>query len=582
MSVNDDGRQHHSARQGRRQPTEQQNSRAARLAAAATVFVLGIGTAAGLVTALTVLPHPFEINYGEGIVLGVAARFARGEPLYQPVAGYPYLVAAYTPLFYVLLAGLIDLFGPVLWPARALGLGGASLAAVCLYGTVCRERGARPALPGVLVLAATPWVAQWAAYGRVDMPALGLTAAGVWLAWRSSPGRWRLLLSLFCFLAAFLTKQTYLAAPVATALALALHRPRLGIAYLLGFAALVTGGTLALDRWSQGMFIQSAVVANANPPDMLWGLRIPVLWLALTLGLHAAVVVCLLRRLARQHRSDEPAGRTWRVYATGQSALMGSRTGGLEMCRLRDQAEALLQTGRALPVPLTAATLYLAITLCQMPAVLKAGSDVNYLLENALAVGLLAGLALPQFPFKPDSNGLPSWLVPQLWLLVAASAAGMAVVDVARAASVLPWAVDRAAWQRHALLVERIRRVPGDVLSEDLSLPVAAGKPAVFEPVLYDIFYTTGVVSPVEMTERLTDGRFGLLLLSAPMDRPGWEADPQVMWPRAIRAAMRQYYCLEGRTGRFYLYVPARDCARSTPGAVLTRHVGPIARAVPA
>ncbi len=563
MRVNDGGRQEPASHPG---ALDRRAGQAARIAAAGAVFALGAGAAAGLSTALALLPHPFEINYGEGIVLGVAARFARGDPLYQPISGYPYLVAAYTPLFYTVLAGLIQHAGPALWPARALSLGGALLAAACLYGAVRCERGARPALLAALLFGATPWVAQWASYGRVDMPALGLTAAGVWLAWRSSPGRWRLLLSLFCFLAAFLTKQTYLAAPVATALALALHRPRLGTAYLLGFAALVTGSTLALDRWSQGMFIQSIVVANANPPDVLWGLRIPVLWLALTLGLHAAVVVCLLRRLAWQYRSDESAGRTRRVHAPERSALSSARATGLERCRLRDQAAALLQTGRALPVPLTAATLYLALTLCQMLAVLKTGSDVNYLLENAFAVSLLAGLVLPEAPLKVGSTGRSARVELELWLLVAISAAGMGVVDLGRSVSVLPWAVDHRAWQRHALLVERIRRAPGDVLTEDLSLPVVAGKPAAFEPVLYDIFFETGVVRPYQVIDALAGGRFGLLLLSSPIDRPEWETDPQVMWPRAIRAAMRAHYCLEGRIDKYYVYVPAGACAPALPG----------------
>lgn len=556
---------------------------ATRMAAAGAVFACGAGAAAGLSTALALLPHPFEINYGEGIVLGVAARLTRGEPLYQPISDYPYLVAAYTPLFYTVLAAVIQLAGPALWPARALSLGGALLAAACLYGAVRSERGARPALLAALLFGAMPWVAQWASYGRVDMPALGLTAAGVWLAWRNRPGRWGLTLSLLCFLGAFLTKQTYLAAPVATALAL--RRPRLGGAYLLALAALGLLSVMALERWSHGMFVQSAIVANANPTDVLWGLRIPVLWLALSLGLHAAAVSGLLLRLAAQRRASQlsytsgheqgscpEGGRTTSPARVLQGGTRAGHAASEPRARLFGHglwygAADLAGAWRDLPVPVAGAATYLLLTLCQMPAVLKAGSDVNYLLENAFAVSLLAGLVLPEAPLQTGGAARSARIALELWLLVALSAIGMGVVDLGRSISVLPWAVDHRAWQRHALLVERIRQAPGDVLAEDLSLPVVAGKPGTFEPVLYDIFFETGAVSPSQVIGALAAGRFGLLLLSSPMDRPEWETDPQIMWPRAIRPAMRAYYCLEGRIDKYFVYVPVAACAPAAPGA---------------
>lgn len=583
MSVNAGERQEPAGTPG---SLDRRAGQAARLAAAAAVFALSAGAAAGLSTTLALLPHPFEINYGEGIVLGVAARMARGEPLYQPISDYPYLVAAYTPLYYTILAALIQLAGPALWPARAVSLGGALLAAACLYGAVRRERGRRPAMLAALFFAATPWVAQWAGYGRVDMPALGLTAAGVWLAWRPSPERWRLALSLLCFLGAFLTKQTYLAAPLVTALALALRRPRLGGAYVGAFAMLVLASVGGLQQWSHGMFLQSAVVANVNPTDVFWGLRIPGLWLALSLGLHAAAAGALLLQLTAQRRAGRPLGTsghgrgawlrsgcvacTARVPQGGTPAGYTVRERGARLFagRLWHGTAQVSEAWCTLPVPVAAAATYLVLTLCQMPAVLKSGSDVNYLLENAFAVSLLAGLVLPEAPLKVGSSDRFSRIALELWLLVSISAAGMGVVDLARSVSVLPWAVDHRAWQRHALLVERIRQAPGDVLAEDLSLPVVAGKPAVFEPVLYDIFFETGTVGPGRIVGALAGGRFGLLLLSSPMDRPGWETDPQIMWPRALRSAMRVGYCLEGRIDKYYVYMPAEACAPTVPAAV--------------
>jgi hypothetical protein len=593
MSVNAGERQEPASTPG---SLDRRAGQAARLAAAAAVFALGAGAAAGLSTTLALLPHPFEVNYGEGIVLGVAARMARGEPLYQPISDYPYLVAAYTPLYYTILAALIQLAGPALWPARAVSLSGALLTAACLYGVVRRERGPRPALLAALLFAATPWVAQWAGYGRVDMPALGLTAVGVWLAWRPSPERWRLALSLLCFLGAFLTKQTYLAAPLVTALALALQRPQLGGAYVGAFAMLVLVSVGGLQQWSHGMFVQSAVVANLNPTDVFWGLRIAKLWLALSLWLHAAAAGALLLQLAALRRAGRSLGTSGRkensclrsgcvTYTAGvlrggtpAKYTVQGRHARLFVCRLSHGTAQVIDAWCTLPVPVAAAATYLVFTLCQMPTVLKIGSDVNYLLENAFAVSLLTGLVLPEAPLKAGSSVRFPCIALELWLLVSISAAGMGMLDLARSVSVLPWAVDHRAWQRHALLVERIRQAPGDVLAEDLSLPVVAGKSAVFEPALYDIFFETGTVGPGGIVGALAGGRFDLLLLSSPMDRPGWETDPQIMWPRAIRGVMRARYCLAERIDKYYVYVPAEACAPAAPratGAAITRSPGP-------
>jgi hypothetical protein len=77
--------------------------------------------------------------YGEAIIHDHAARLLRGEPLYQPLGRPPYSVAAYTPLYYGLAAGLQAVFGPGFAPGRLLSLL-AGLSVVCLVASLAARR----------------------------------------------------------------------------------------------------------------------------------------------------------------------------------------------------------------------------------------------------------------------------------------------------------------------------------------------------------------------------------------------------------------------------------------------------------
>src|SRR4051794_12088776 len=50
--------------------------------------------------------RPVEAMYGEAIIYDQAARLLRGEALYQALDLSPFSVTAYTPLYYILVAGL--------------------------------------------------------------------------------------------------------------------------------------------------------------------------------------------------------------------------------------------------------------------------------------------------------------------------------------------------------------------------------------------------------------------------------------------------------------------------------------------
>src|ERR1700716_4659336 len=97
----------------------------------AVACVLLLMAADRVVRAVAAIQRPVEAMYGESIIYDQAARLVRGEPLYQPLDQSPFTVAAYTPLYYAVVAGLRMLglagFSPGRVASFAAGLGAAIL-----------------------------------------------------------------------------------------------------------------------------------------------------------------------------------------------------------------------------------------------------------------------------------------------------------------------------------------------------------------------------------------------------------------------------------------------------------------------
>lgn len=87
------------------------------------VEILFFGIVAGvcLVTFLRVVcgvPLPYELEFGEGPLLGIAVRVAHGGSPYPNPTAPPYIISPYGPIPYYLLALLVKLFGVGFWPTR--------------------------------------------------------------------------------------------------------------------------------------------------------------------------------------------------------------------------------------------------------------------------------------------------------------------------------------------------------------------------------------------------------------------------------------------------------------------------------
>jgi hypothetical protein len=444
------------------------------------------------------LPLPAELMYGESIVLDLSRRVARGEALYPAPDHVPLVVTAYMPLYYLLVGSLERVFGSGYEPGRIVSLAAAAGSALAIVASVHRVGGRWWAawLAAGFFLTQNMTVLLWAPLHRVDLLALCLTLGGLALVTTGRPRLAAILLVL-----AVATKQSYLAAPVAVIAALWPDRRSIlwfGGLFLGGLGAVVVGACALTDGW----FLWHTVVANANPFDddnlraMLGGFLhfngVPIL---------AATAIFAL--------PAQPGERLWRAYflATLVSVLGFGKVGASSNYWLE------ITAATAVLIGLLAARL----AACPRPA--------GPITETGLAL-LVAGSLLIPIP------GYQAVVRETLRSIPAGTAAGM---------------------QGQLALEPMVAAEPGDVLTDEPALAVAVGKPVTYEFVIFDLLVTQGRWNERPILDAVEAQRFGLVILSTPLETP----PDQARWSPALVAALRSSYASAGQAGNYWLYRPA-------------------------
>ncbi len=123
--------------------------------------------------------YPFGLEWMEGDLLVGAHRLAHGQALYsRPDQWIAYF---YPPLYLILWAPLVRLFGPVFWTGRLLSLACSILAGLGLAGYVRHRTGrVEPALIAMgMFWGFYQYTGQWLDLCRVDALMLAMVAGGL-------------------------------------------------------------------------------------------------------------------------------------------------------------------------------------------------------------------------------------------------------------------------------------------------------------------------------------------------------------------------------------------------------------------
>lgn len=352
-----------------------QHSRFGAALSSLSVVALGVTAAifAGyfvvyLVYARALFTFPFDYDQGEGFELYDAIRLARGEGIYLDNAQFPFYSSNYPPVYRLLLAPLVALFGPHLWVGRALAFASSLMIGALIFVAArrlwrlerleIRDWGLRlsshspisnlqPPLPDLLRLFvpmlaalaffAANYVYQVGPLARAHLPMVMFAFAGIFcldLAFDDARRTARdatqvtyCALGVVLLLIAGFTKLQAVDALAAGFAYLLIRRPK-WFAVVLAISTLATGAlVLALNAATNGQFWLNVVLANVNEYDIAVTWQTYGQWFRLqgVLIICSALYVAWDVVRAARARSLQPI-TIWSLYFVTGSA-MGMLTG---------------------------------------------------------------------------------------------------------------------------------------------------------------------------------------------------------------------------------------------------------------
>jgi hypothetical protein len=388
---------------------------------------------------------------------------------------------------------------------RAVSLGATGISAVLLGASVKHLTGRWwiGLLAAGLFLTQNLTAMLWASLARVDVLALAFTLGGLLLA---TVGRKFLAVPLFVL--AILTKQTFFIAPAVVFLALwPCRREMFRFAALMVFSLLVC---IAIAEWlTGGWFLWHTVAANANETD----LNTFAMLAGSFLQFNGLPVVAALASLLFP---SAPGERVWRLY-------------------------------------------FLAC-LATLPTIAKLGASSNYWLECTAAAAVLLALAAQRLAQRSETQLIaPVILVGALLIPMPAYQFGMtdftentstilrpppvAYVSLVSDSGPAPLRVNTA-------FIEQLRRQPGELLTDNSGLAVAAGKRIAFEFQIFQLLQVEGRWSDEPIIRSIIARRFALVALMHPLDAPV----ESTRWTVGIQDALRAAYTPVGQEAGFWLY----------------------------
>jgi len=511
-----------------------------RVPAWAARLSLGFGFASLLVVVVRFLMisasavrSPYQRDYGEGIVWQQMRLMFAGKG-YAPIDGFPAIVFHYPPLYHLIVEALSTATGSsALLIGRLLSLMATIVCAV-LVGLMAaafapREQERTAAIIGSafagLAVLSLPLVQTWALVMRVDMLAIALSLVGTWFGIRAIGRPCAIYAAASCFVAAFFTKQTSVAAPAAVFATLLLVRPATalrGIVTSVALGSLILG---ALFVATGGGILRHLILYNINRFDFVSLAIIPAM-IEREFLFFAAVAVGLGHVLSRRLA----AYRELPSWNDKRTRLAGSPSDATLLIVL----------------------LYFAAKTLMTLLVAKSGANANYLMEWMIVGAVFIGPAVSEAAALAVGSRRevpPSWLT----ILVPAALGVPALAMAIAPARGLPVAAER----QHRLELDRlsaiVRAAPRPIISDDMVILLRSGKDVLWEPAIFGELASTGAWDERPFVALIRARRFSFFITE------GDHGDPQFdsRYTPAVAAALYTAYPRRCRLGGYVIHLPA-------------------------
>jgi 4-amino-4-deoxy-L-arabinose transferase-like glycosyltransferase len=279
------------------------------------------------VYAVNLMQFPYDYDQGEGFELVDTILFSQGRWPYQDTEIYPFYSSNYPPLFHIVAAPFVWVFGPAYWYGRLLGTLATMLTAAAIGFAVYRDGHNRmiAVLSGLAFLASNTVYHIGPLFRQHMTMVMFETLAVVVLAHvneiQDAGNRRRTLaLGLGLVLAAGYTKQLALATALAVIAFLFIRQPRRAIVAAAIFGAVGAAIFVWMNVATSGQWWLQTIAANVNPyiADQATGLF--RLWFSLHGFLLVPAALFVIYELYFDRLS---LYSLWFIAATANSVLSG-------------------------------------------------------------------------------------------------------------------------------------------------------------------------------------------------------------------------------------------------------------------
>ena len=246
------------------------------------------------------ITFPYDYDQGEGFELVDTILFSEFRYPYQNTDSYPYYSSNYPPLYHVIAAPFVWIFGEAYWYGRLLSLISTLIAAGAIIYAVNKETQHRwiAILSGLAFLSSNTVYHIAPLIRQHIMMVMFETVAIVILAYafpkRNAKG---ILIGLLLIIVAGYTKQLAAITAIAVLAWMFLRNPQRAIIW--GFRFALAGGAIFL--WltvdTSGEWWRQAIVANVNEFNPFQTFGLSLLWLRLHLLLIIPALLMLIYEL---------------------------------------------------------------------------------------------------------------------------------------------------------------------------------------------------------------------------------------------------------------------------------------------
>ncbi len=483
------------------------------------------------------IKKPYQLDYGEGIVLYQASTILNLSSAYKPIEQYPYVIFHYPPVYHLAVIAVQRWTGDLLLAGRIVSLISGILIQV-IFGLMvffCLPRRLDPfyRYGAALFSALLPdflYVMNWSRLARVDTLAILLSSTGAALIVLSGKNRLMQYCAFVLFVAAVFTKQTMIAAPLASFIVLfvidAKNALKVGLfAGVLGCAVLT-----ALSWATHGQIIKHLFVYNQNSFDF------HQLVSMLTDNYFKTMPVFVLAIGA----AGAAAIEAWNFVQRGRWQIIRSR---LEYSPTR----------RLIAV----FSLLLAFAFLISFTAGKVGANYNYFMEWNLALCPLAGISLCRILGQLRKR--PRWspvniillMVPMIIVLPSFPYSMRQLIQLARSRGERQFVVEKTpGYQDFTQALEIVRESKGPVFSEDMWLLVKSGKQVPAEPAIIRELARTSQWNEQPFVRMIKEKRFSTIVITS-------ELENSERFTPAVADAIGVAYHITRQIGRNYkIYEP--------------------------